>query len=482
MISVEPIAVPAIAACRQVRIADLAARYRRDEKAFDTCRHFHPLVRQGQGDGCSLIVSSQDEIALFSRRQPNLLEYRMTALASAGDMLVLNRRSRDYEQYLSSFLGLGGVDFVEEPGVNMEPLAVRCRNDEALQSRIGRQARKSGGLTVHAYLTTGNVWRLAQVLAERSGVPVAVCGPTSRISRRVNDKLWFADCVRQLFGPEAVPPSFAVYGPAGAIGHIQRLSRISPRVVVKIPQSAGSIGNIAFESEHVAQMDSARLRNELLDLLFSRGWQHNFPFLVGVWNCAVVSSPSVQLWLPDPEQGPPVVEGIFEQNVAGPHGTFVGASRAQLSSALHNTLLEEALEIGGLFQQLGYFGRCSLDAIIAANDAGGRRVQWIECNGRWGGVSLPLTMVHRLVSSTNAAGLVVVQHTGTQTNLQSFPQIVAKLDDLLFRRDGPSRGIVLTCPPEAGPLPRLNFVAVANNQTDATALAEEAIRRFTARP
>ena len=92
MLPVVPIAVPAIAACRQDRIKDLAARYRRDEKAFDNCRHFHPLVRQGQDVGCCLIVSGQDEIALFSRRQPSLLEYRMTALASTGDMLVLNNR------------------------------------------------------------------------------------------------------------------------------------------------------------------------------------------------------------------------------------------------------------------------------------------------------------------------------------------------------------------------------------------------------
>jgi hypothetical protein len=46
-----------------------------------------------------------------------------------------------------------------------------------------------------------------------------------------------------------------------------------------------------------------------------------------------------------------------------------------------------------VFQRLGYLGRCSFDAILLENE----RLELIECNARWGGASLPMTLMNRLV-------------------------------------------------------------------------------------
>jgi hypothetical protein len=477
-----PIAAPPIPRDRRKTVEGLAARYRRDEKAFDTCRSFHPLVHQGLGVGSALVLADQGEIALFSNRVPSLLEYRMTALTDKGDMLLVHRRERSYEHYLSKYLGLRDIEFIESQGSSDRPIIVQCLENATLLSRICEQARKAGGLTLHSYLTSGNVWRFAQAVAQATNVPISVCGPSSRISRRANDKLWFSDCVRQLFGPEAIPPSYAAYGPAAAIGQLRRLARRSARVVVKVPSSAGSLGNIAFERDYIEKMDNAQLRRQLLDLLYARGWRDAYPFLVGVWNCAVKSSPSVQMWIPNAEEGDPVAEGIFEQNVTGPHGTFVGASRSRLPTHLRKLLLEEALTVGLLFQKLGYFGRCSLDAIVPTDNGSTRAIQWIECNGRWGGVSLPMTLVHRLVPPEQADGLVVVQHKGPDVPVRRLAQILARLDNILVRADSPHCGIILTSPPDPGPAQQISFAAVAPEQSTASQLAIDAISRISADP
>jgi hypothetical protein len=249
-------------------------------------------------------------------------------------------------------------------------------------------------------------------------------------------------------------------------------------VVVKVPSSAGSLGNIAFERDYIDKLNNAQLRQQLLDLLHARGWRNAYPFLVGVWNCAVQSSPSVQMWIPDAEEGDPVVEGIFEQNITGPHGTFVGASRSQLPTQLRTRLLEEALTLGLLFQKLGYFGRCSLDAIIPSDTDSTRSIQWIECNGRWGGVSLPMTLVHRLVPREQTFGLVVVQHKGTDVPVRPLAQILARLDNILVRVERPQYGVILTSPPDPGPAQQMSFAAVAPEQSTASQLALEAISRI----
>lgn len=55
-----------------------------------------------------------------------------------------------------------------------------------------------------------------------------------------------------------------------------------------------------------------------------------YPLLISVWDCPVLVSPSVQLWVRLPEEGPPIVQGIFDQTIRGIEGEFCGAQPSEL--------------------------------------------------------------------------------------------------------------------------------------------------------
>lgn len=472
---------PAIGDVEGERLRRLADRYSHDEPAFVSSLEFSPLVRQGAESMPALIIGDQREIGLYSQVLSSQLEYRMALLAEPGDLVVVNKRDRGFERYLRDYLQLEGVRYIEpvfEPGATMAPLTIRCRTDKRLLSEIKDVARNAGGLIVLPYLTTGNAWRLARNVAEDLQVAVSVCGPASRISSRANDKIWFAHCVRQLIGPQAAPPTFAAYGPAAAAAHVARLAGQFERVVVKIPNSAGSAGNIAFDSKRISDLSVGALRRIILSLLHARGWQDRYPILVGVWESDIISTPSVQMWIPLAPSGPPIIEGIFEQIVQGAEGKFVGAVPAALSADIKAQLVAEAGRIAAFFQNLGYFGRCSVDAIISNGPEGQWQVHWVECNGRWGGVSIPMTLANRLCDDQSQKGLVIAQQSEEVLPAHTVAQVTQLLGDLLFRRGTSKSGIVLLSSPEAQAGARMNFLAIGDDQDMAEKMAAEALARL----
>jgi hypothetical protein len=199
---------------------------------------------------------------------------------------------------------------------------------------------------------------------------------------------------------------------------------------------------------------------------------------VGVWDCDVVSSPSVQIWIPLASEGLPIVEGVFEQSVQGEAGTFIGARRAALSQQLHDQLVSEAMLFACLFQKLGYYGRCSFDAIISQTLGAHRRLHWIECNARWGGVSIPLTLASNLQPPDPHCGFVVVQQSLGDANSFSTEQAINLLDGLLYERHKSSSGLILLSPPRQDMEMRINFLAIADAQKTAENLADTAITRL----
>ncbi|MCF8468551.1 MAG: hypothetical protein K9G33_14215 [Sneathiella sp.] len=479
--------LPVVACCappidpqRIEYLAEMAGRLMRDEPAFASSRHFGMTVHQEVNDRPALIFGDQREINLYLQTPSTRLDYRMAVLAQPGDIVMVSHRDEAFERYLANYLQLDGIRFtaVEQEKNGTLPVSVRCRTEAELCHLIGDLAVAGDGLLILPYLTTGNVWRLAQRIGEDTGMPIGICGPSPRISTHVNNKIWFANHVRRLIGADAVPPSYVAYGPAAAAAHIARLRKTSERVVVKIPDSAGSYGNISFASGEIAGLSLFQLRQMLLSLLHGRGWRDTYPVLVGVWECDVLSSPSVQLWIPGEQDGLPIVEGIFEQIVRNNEGKFVGARPADLSPSIKVRLVEEAFLITTLLQKLGYFGRCSLDAIVSGVRQGTAVLHWIECNGRWGGVSIPMTLANRLDLGGTMPGRVIVQQSQLHSSVYSTEQALQKLEDILFDLEAPGPGIILLSPPDGINSVWINFMAVGTNQEMAENLADEAVTRF----
>lgn len=428
-----------------------AARLIAEEPALAAGTIFAPRVSTGVGTGPAVLFEDHSETAFALRYRDSLLEYRTIFLAQGGDLLLIGeRRNTEFEDYCREYLGIDGVGVDRPP--EMSPgaafsLAVRCARDARIMERLVGMALRGGELSLITYMGTGRVWHLAGKIAELSGAAVRVASPPPRLSRRVNDKLWFGYRVSDLFGRHAMPTTFTAFGPAALAGHLKRLAREHDRIVVKVPDSGGSEGNLVLRGAHYNGLALNEIKDRLTRMMDDLGWGRPYPLAVSVWESPVIDSPSIQLWVPHPEDGLPIVHGIFSQLVAGDEGEFVGAVPSGLPEDWRYRIGREAVVLATLFQQLGYFGPCSFDAVLTGNDIASARLHWIECNGRWSGVSIPLTLVNRLVGDWHEQPFVIVQRTGLQGQPHaSFAEILDLLGPRLFKRSRRSEGAIVLTP------------------------------------
>src|SRR5438067_3474665 len=358
------------------RIAALADELRRRDPALLAADRPGP-VRQGVGDGPALIFEDHGEIPLFTSAAPSPLEYRSLLLAEDGDVFALGgQRIADFEAYAREGLRLGDVDVLTRPtgaarrtgdvapttaagAARDSALPDALRRDPASLARLVRLARERGSLTVIPYLSTAAAWRLAGAVAAAAGVDVSVLAPPPALAARVNDKSWFSRRVVEVLGPDAIPETGWAADAFELTAALHVLAKRYRRLVVKMPDSAGGLGNVVLDSAVVAGLDHDRLLAHVWEQTGrrSRGWA--FPLLVGAWDDPVIDRPSVQVWVPQRGEGLPVVEGVFSQVLKGARGTFVGAAPAWLPAGWQQRLADEAVRLALLFQELGYFGRCS---------------------------------------------------------------------------------------------------------------------------
>ncbi|MGI9414254.1 MAG: hypothetical protein ACR2PM_11330 [Hyphomicrobiales bacterium] len=478
-ISVVPFRPTLIEVSERWRLRELASRLLADEPGLDGGRRFGPLVDRGLSDAPRVLLGDQSEIALMGSPEETLYGYRIALLAGEGDLLALAvERCPAYERYLRTVLGIDALDVFDLSGEG-GPLAARCMASRPAFEHIARIARAGGGVCLVPLMASGHVWKLAKAVADETGTPVSVCGPSPRLSRRVNDKLWFTSRVREVLGGGAIPPTYAAYGPAALCARVKLLAERYERVVIKVPDSAGSAGNLPLEAHHLRGRPLSEIRARLHSLFDDLGWQGAYPLMVEVWEEAILSTPSVQLWVPEPEHGLPIVEGIFEQLVEGEEGKFVGAARARLPRPWPDRLAQEATRLAALFQLVGYFGRCSFDAIIAGTDYADAEAHWIECNGRWGGVSLPMTFINRIADDPLLVEPVIVQREETGMPARNFGDAVELLRPWHYQPRRSREGVILLTPTGIERGRGIHFLALAPTLDRARGLADGAAAALT---
>ncbi len=473
-----------IPASEQDRLAGIATSLLHDEPALSSTSFFGALVEAGLSEAPAVLIGDSREIALASERVAQSYEYRISHLAAEGDVLLLGgSRNTAFEHYREHVLGLGAIDVVALPPERfgeLTPLASRCLSETQALNRIAAKARKAGGLSIVPHIGSGSAWRLAAAIAERSGAPVWVAASPPRLTRRVNDKVWFAHRVNEVLGRRARPAFHAAFGPAALAAHVLRLARQSERIVIKVPDSAGSAGNLSLSAATIQSYSPAALGAHLASALNEIGWKELYPLLVEIWDSPALASPSVQTWIPDRRAGAPVLEGVFEQVLAGPKGTFIGSVPATFPVRWEGLIVEEALRLATLFQHLGYFGRCSFDAVIAGSDYADAELHWLECNGRWGGVSVPMTLANRLTGNWSRGAFVVVQLTNLHFPQHDFSKALELLDGRLYRAGQSSEGIVFMSPFGIERGSGVNLMAIATTFERAKTLAEQATGLATA--
>jgi len=431
----------------------------------------------GWAPGQTLYFEDHRSIELITETDAAMFEYRSLGLAGDDDLYIISRpRNRAFEAYLRDEVGLGSprVRRVKRPPRRHigPPIAHLIQQDAALMERLVERAGE--GLNISPFLATGDVWALAAAIAKRAGRLVRICGPSPQMTRRANNKLWFTARATELLGADAAPPTLSTYGLATGAARIRQLAERHDTIVVKYPSSAGSAGNLRFPARQFRGRSLSAIRADLEDQLHQLAGRPHFPLLLGVWEHPVAESPSAQLWIPSKEDGPPVLEGVFVQVLEGETGAFIGARRATLPAAVMDRLVNEAQRLGLFFQEVGYFGRLSFDAVLIGETLEEAAIHWIECNARWGGVSIPMTVGRRIDPGGTAPALVVLQRRSHVAAKAGMDTMLRQLGDTLLRRPDRREGVVLLSPPESAHL--IGF-AVAQEEEDALAFARRALRR-----
>jgi len=426
----------------------LAERIRKQEPSLGNTLPFGGRVRPGFRACPSLVIEDHSWIELFETLGDVSYSYRACILAGDGDLVAVGiGRCLAFENYCRTTLGLGDFEVViPRHSGPQESLSLRCARDPNLVERIAATARKFGAFNVLPYMGTGGVWHLAGRIAEASGVAVSVAAAPPNLTRRVNDKLWFAHRMKQALGASAQPETFEAYGLAALTKMAAILARRNASIAVKLPASASSAGNVVLNGRDLATFPARRLREHIDGRLRMIGWRGDYPLMVTAWESPVLSSPSVQLWIPLAQEGDVVVEGIFDQALSGSSAEFVGAIVSTLSEPLRLRLANEAAALGYLFQRLGYFGRCSFDSIIVGESEETAQLHWIECNGRWGGTSIPMTLANRLIGDWSRAYVLIAERNDFPGPPWSFADFCDEMGDLLLRRGGPTHGIAALSP------------------------------------
>ncbi len=444
---------------------------------------FSPWIDQGLstglGQGPRLIIEDHSWIRLFEAAGDLAYSYRSLLLAGDGDLVVLGgRRSHEFESYCRDILQLGSPRLLlpgdgKQPG----PLASRCARDQEFIASIAAYARSQGELTLVPYMGTGWVWRLAGAIAARASMPIRVAAPPPRLTRLVNNKLWFSERVSDLLGPQAHPPGIGSWSLAMLSKRCAELAQRYARIVIKLVDSASSAGNLVLDAAELGSLSLCELHNLLARRLRRLGWRGNYPLIVSAWEAPVLSSPSVHLWVSGKDTEEPVCEGIFEQLTLGNASEFIGAVPSSLPPLWQENIAVEAGAIGLLFQQLGYFGRCSLDAIIVGNDLDKARLHWVECNGRWGGVSYPLTLVNRLHGDLASHPFVVME----EAHLEGYPCQFHHAQDRLGQdlyTSARGRGVIFLSPSRIEQGSGFEIVAIEATAPAARKTAQRAARQL----
>lgn len=197
-------------------------------------------------------------------------------------------------------------------------------------------------------------------------------------------------------GPQYVPRTESASNLAYLAKRVDDLSNQFDVIGLKLPCCGGGDGNLVLNAAQFRGQPLHAIREMLKERLDTIAWNGCSPLLIDGWETEVVCAPSAQLWVPPDADSPPLVEGIFVQTVEGLQGSYVGNVRADFPARVTQEIADQSWLLARLFQKLGYVGRCSFDMILVGRSLADCRVEFIECNGRWGGTSLPMTLMNRL--------------------------------------------------------------------------------------
>jgi hypothetical protein len=323
-------------------------------------------------------------------------QHRARLRAGGGDLFAAATPSTPgYEEYCRR-LDMGEPEMLQPAQVGGALEVARACSEGAVFDRLVARAREAGGLQIHPYMGIEAVWVLAKKLAAAADCAVPVLGPPPPATWIANDKALFSETVTRVLDPAWIVKTRASRDPRKLAEALLELGQNGDRVGLKRTRCASGMGNVHWnlEADGLTDVDAAEAK--VRAFLTRTLWDGTEDVLVVVWEDTELS-PSTQMWIPPLDQGPPRLDGIYEQILEGAERVFVGSRPSTLPHPVNLALAQASLRVSAAFQALGYVGRCSFDLLVLGDLNGEFSCKFTECNGRWGGTSAPMLLVQRLV-------------------------------------------------------------------------------------
>lgn len=434
----------------EIRSAErLAEKLLREAPALALPDAFRPLVPTRVEAAPTLHVDDLTQIRFLDQgREARFYQARARLRAGDDDLVATSLPvAEGYETYCRDRLGLGSVEWLHPRPISPAGrIAEACWRDETVRDKLAVRLGAGRLAQLHPHMGTKGIWELAALLSEKARTPLRVIAPPPAVSTLANDKVAFTDIVRRLFGEALIPRTVSACNFALLAQRLQTLSRECPVVGIKLPNSAGGDGVLVLNSAEFLGRGLKEIRHQLKPLLPALKWGGDSELLIDCWETQIVCSPSVQIWIPPEPAGEPIVEGLFVQTFVPGTGCFVGSRPAELPAQHNREIVNRCWLLARLFQRLGYIGRCSFDLILVGASLEKSRLEFIECNGRWGGTSAPMTLMNRLVGDWKAQPYFSCVCSSPALAGYTFGELQAALGEELFDWRTRAGSLVLSLP------------------------------------
>ncbi len=427
------------------------------------------IIREEIGQFPTLHLDDLSEVPLIeSDASSAIFEQSARLRAGDGDWVAQSRRVEagvsDYYEHLLEF---GRVNWLypNTEDNDARKIASACWDDQKLRQDLENSVTENGLRYIHPDVSTRHVWELAGLLQRSTRQPIQVIGPTPAVSKWANSNIEFANAAKRLLGQNRFTVRHSEN--ASDIGLltkiISRLSETRQQLSIKFSYETGGDGHFLVDSKIIGGLKLEQTQSYLVDLLNQNCCPKNGRVQVDVWDANVISSLSVQIWIPPLSFGDPVVEGLFEQVFPKKKGQFVGTHPVDFPSDIEQAITNDSFLLAYLFQNMGYVGRCSFDLVLAGKDLSDCRIEFIGCNARWNRTSTAMTLMNRLgISEQNKTYCAARIGVSDAWQLE-FKELKQILDGQLYQPRTRQGNFVLLSPTGIAQQSSVEAIAVAES-------------------
>ena len=225
-------------------------------------------------------------------------QHRARARAEDGDMYVaVTPQTPGYEDYCATHLRLSPPRFLLAEPVRGPMAVARAAASGKAFAELVDATRAAGGMLIHPYMGTEEVWDLARRLATETGGRVAVLAPPPPITWIANDKALFSEVVEMALGRDWLVDTRKTAEPAAMARLLMEMSGRHEMVALKRTRCASAMGNQVFQAADLRVKGVAGAERDVSRFLERTEWPGDEEVLIVAWEDTPLS-PSTQIWIP----------------------------------------------------------------------------------------------------------------------------------------------------------------------------------------